>query len=664
MGFVVCGKCFEGFEDDSVYCPECGSKQLLFDDKTYSSDSMPVAIRYKFAFLDGNNPYVRISLYNKGEKTINACKIKVSCKDPFGDDVEATIIKMIDLNAEQGGDFGFNNIYKILSADARSFEFSVEQVVFDDGEVWYNDNTMSVYYLEIDEKKYKAEEIKEAEEEVQDIIDESIEDSLNVDYELKFDLLLREGTVYYNAVQEIRDSIDDDELEQELITSLTNSYLKFVGSLIDGLDKFIIPDYVTEIRYNYFLGVRCDNLDSDAEAAYEIVHDMIIVLPKNLKKVGKEALSSLNINRFPSSLEFIDERAFFCTRINKGEDIVLDKLQFAGEYMFSGMEFVDGFIPSIRICNPDIDICDSALFLKEINELEIPSCMNPISLDDLLGYSTKVKKVILNGTNTNNYMYDEHGNVLYNYDGDMMTFWNCENNNKRVISVYSDYKWVENEIGLGDRSVILDYIKSNYPEVIDIDGCKYSLYESVELVKWRGDVASGYYDALKCFPNIKVIKAIDEDICDDLSYSNTDDDDDFKFASEKGIAIINDYSSDDYIIRCIDRIESMKSMIYQKYDNQEIKLLEAIKKAKKIRNEIDDEISNGDMLDKYVLYLALYYFYLERIWEDEEGFKVVKYDDDYCAADFYGEYENYESWIYKKCVTPYLKRMLLGNTGR
>ena len=133
---VNCCKCGKIMDSDEMFCGECGCKYFIIDTETYEAEKCPlILIEHKLFELDGNVKLESLFL-NESDKTIAACKVVIKCFDQFGDAVEDTTAKYMDLSIGTYETFGETKIIDLKSNETRKVELKVDKIIFDDGTSW------------------------------------------------------------------------------------------------------------------------------------------------------------------------------------------------------------------------------------------------------------------------------------------------------------------------------------------------------------------------------------------------------------------------------------------------------------------------------------------------------------------------------------------------
>ncbi len=630
---MLCGNCMSYIPEGSAFCPECGKKILVADGNTYSSDTMPLAILWQSIYLD-DTPFIRLSLYNKSDKTITACKLIVHCSDSFDDYIGDEIIKLIDLDIDTNVKFGSEQSHRISFSDARVFSVQIEQVVFSNGDKWINDGSLMLYNsLKIEDNRQINTNIEghnnleEKDNSDNNIIESSpiIDNSI---FENKFNELTRHGAEYFDNCHAIEENYSGDEARQ-LILQFTEKYLLFVNDIIEDFNEFIIPDYIEEINNNVFLGRSYDcaekEYSEEARNAIRNIKDTVIVLPEGLKIVGENALSRLLLKKIPLSLVRVETSAFEYSRVIVGEDLNFTNLVYVGYAAFVGLSYMDGFIPSVRIDSKEIDILNSAFGLDKINEFEFSSSVESMALKTMINpLSSKINRVILSGGNSENYLSDSNGNIYYNFKGQFLPFWYSDCINQKKLAVYYDYydTLLNNN---GYNTTLLNYMRNYYSDAVDFKACEQSVYEVVNLIKWK--CASDkkvfnrkYIDfsVLKdSFPNLKVVKIMSDSEYGYFSYSSMAESD-FKNAKENGIVVVDESLSDESLLMILDKITEERAILTQKIDSKEFAPMQLFVEAKGLKKQIDDSSANSTYISPsdmnlYYRYLASYDAFINHI---------------------------------------------------
>ena len=87
--------------------------------------------------MENDNVLVQLKFNNISNGIIKALKVKISYYDSFGNIISDSIThQYLDLNAGKDIAFGQNEAIVLPNKNARSFEISVKEVVFDNGKTW------------------------------------------------------------------------------------------------------------------------------------------------------------------------------------------------------------------------------------------------------------------------------------------------------------------------------------------------------------------------------------------------------------------------------------------------------------------------------------------------------------------------------------------------
>lgn len=418
---MICGKCNVKINDKSNVCSECGVRHIVYDENTYSSETMPIAVVRTDVFIDGEFPYINLILFNGSGKTITAVKIIVTCVDPFDEVVGFETLKYIDLSVEDSGFFGESSCFKVSYKEARVFKVAVDQVVFSDGDRWYDDNSMGLYPRIIYKQKYKKSSKPKS---------SNKEQQLDI-YRSVYEAVVNEGKEYFSKCFDFFDTNSDRKEQIRYISQLSDAYFITIGKMLDSFESFAIPPTVEEIEYNYFLGFyggdisyNYEQLSEEAKFYLNKLKKIKIKLPSRLKRVGDYALAGLTIQKIPSSIIDIGKRSLAHADLCN-PDIKFRKLLHIGSFALWNLNVPDDDL-CIQIFDDKIIIDEYAFDLGHncfLSKFVFPSTMKAKSCGDMWGMYDKIDEVRMLGGNSSSYKKDLKGNIYCKCQGGWTLFW-------------------------------------------------------------------------------------------------------------------------------------------------------------------------------------------------------------------------------------------------
>ena len=127
-----CKKCNGVIEDGMMFCPECGTKYVKYDNQIYTLKDCPVLLVEQNIYIDNETAKGAITFANIGNNTVSAMAVTLKCYDQFGDELTDTVIKYSDLCAEHDEMFGEEKFFCFSDNDTRSFCVVIDKLLFED----------------------------------------------------------------------------------------------------------------------------------------------------------------------------------------------------------------------------------------------------------------------------------------------------------------------------------------------------------------------------------------------------------------------------------------------------------------------------------------------------------------------------------------------------
>lgn len=632
---------------DSLFCSKCGVKYIKYNDNIFASDSMPVAVVQWEVFLDEGKPFICIKICNIQDLKVIACMVRVKCKDIFGDPLEDTIIKYYDLKIEKYDCFGEDNSTLLVSKESREFEIHIEKVVFDNGIIWENDDSMK----QLDDFDPLYVDIKN------NILDDGNVEIGLIDFIDLYDTLTRESEEYYTKcrllINQTNQKNDRNEYKKtsQILGKMTEDYLVFVDDLLDGINQFYIPEGIKKINDNIFLGLSSKEagynykfeLSVDSVERYNRIKGIVIALPYSLEFIGDYALREMTIKEFPMNVKYIG-------RSGLESAVILEKIQgdlmtsSIGRYALFKMEAEKG-AGIIRISDDCIQIDSLGLYFRgEIEELIIPSELSyQYSLGHVFG-RTLINKVSLSNGDGEHYKYGDDGCIYY-HNGDYKTlFWYNNNLPYNMVSVFMDARITtyESWVDYYPNEKWINY----YTGAFDVDAFSCSSNSQIAMIELR-TLGAEYITFPSSFSNLKAIIVKEYDDVDGTAWAQYKQDNDFEYDSvyscvedvlyddsyENGVVIAREGTDINHIYNCINDINNAKGkkLTETKYDDDKaieyyISELEIVSESVELEVLNKNDIHYIEKYNKYVDIYALFEIYSRYISDIME--KLIKQNNE------------------------------------
>ena len=132
----ICINCNSVMGKSMTSCPVCCGKYVIGDTQAYTAKGCPIALVEQNLILFEGKVSIALSLANVTDETVTACAVRLKCFDSFGDEVDDTIIKYIDIYAGKNKVFGTEKVISPSNSETRKFKVIIEKVAYENGELW------------------------------------------------------------------------------------------------------------------------------------------------------------------------------------------------------------------------------------------------------------------------------------------------------------------------------------------------------------------------------------------------------------------------------------------------------------------------------------------------------------------------------------------------